>query len=78
MRPENLPFRDPPLEWLIFDLKSVRLEDARQQFDGDPVDAEGFLIAHHCMQWCFYVIGVTDRLHQTRYGCMGFWVRPSP
>jgi len=61
-----------PLEQLTFDLRPARLEDARQLFDGDPVDAGCSLVAHHCTQCRFYIVRVTDRLHQMRCGCRVF------
>src|SRR5467141_3460746 len=61
-----------PLEQLIFDLRPARFEDARQLFDGDPVDAGRPLVAHHCTQRCLYVVRVTDRLHEMRCGCRAF------
>ena len=61
-----------PLEQLIFDLRPARFEDARQLFDGDPVDAGRPLVAHHGTQRCLYVVRVTDRLHEMRCGCRAF------
>src|SRR5262249_43924382 len=61
-----------PLEQLIFDLRPARFEDTRQLFDGDAVDAGGSLVAHHCTQRRFYVVWVTDRLHEMPCGCRNF------
>src|SRR5215831_18231879 len=49
---------------LILDLKPARFEDLRQLFDGDAVNARRPLVAHHCTQRRFYVVRITDRLHQ--------------
>src|SRR5215469_14952714 len=61
-----------PLEQLIFNLRPARFEHARQLFDGDAVDARRALVAHHCTQRRFYVVRVTDRLHQMLCGCRAF------
>ena len=61
-----------PLEQLFFDLRPARFEDVRQSFDGDPVDAGRPFVAHHRTQRRFYVVRVTDRLHQMRCGCRVF------
>src|SRR6266446_7724719 len=61
-----------PLEPLFFDLRPARFEDTRQPFDGDPVDAGRPFVAHHRTQCRFYVVRVTDRLHQMRCGCRVF------
>src|SRR5438477_11899562 len=61
-----------PLEQLIFDFGPARFEDARQLFDGHAVDAGRPLVAHHCTQRRFYIVRVTDRLHQMLCGCRAF------
>ena len=61
-----------PLEQLLFDLRPARFENARQLFDGDPVDAGRPLVAHHRTQRRFYVVWVTDRLHEMLCGCRAF------
>src|SRR5208283_1614872 len=60
------------LEQLTFDLRPARLQDARELSNGDPVDARRSLVAHYRTQRRFYVVGVTDRLHQIRSGCRAF------
>src|SRR5215831_5131416 len=61
-----------PLEQLFFDLGPARVENTRQLLDGDPVDAGRALVAHHCTQRRFYVVRVTDRLHEVRCRCRAF------
>src|SRR5246127_2443455 len=61
-----------PLEQLIFDLRPARLKDARHLFDGDAVDAGCSLVTHHCTQRRFYVVWVTNCLHQIFCGCRAF------
>ena len=58
------------LEQLIFDLRPARFEETRKLSDGDAVDAGCSLVAHHRTQRRFYVVGITDRLHQ-----IGGWRR---
>ena len=58
-----------PLKQLFFDLRPARFKDARQLFDGEAVDAGRSLVAHHRIQCCFYVVWVTDRLHEMICGC---------
>src|SRR5205823_4448631 len=61
-----------PLEQLIFDLRPARFKDARQLLDGDTVHAGRAFIAHHCTQCRFYVVRITDRLHEMLCGCRAF------
>ena len=61
-----------PLEQLTFDLRPARVENARQLLDGDPVDAGRAFVARHCTQRRFYVVRVTNRLHQMRCRCRAF------
>src|SRR5262249_54509896 len=61
-----------PLEQLVFDLRPARFKDARQLLDGDTVDAGRPLIAHHCTQCRFYIVRITDRLHEMLCGCRAF------
>ena len=61
-----------PLEQLMFDLRPARFQDARELSNGDPVDARGPLVAHHRTQRRFYVLRITDRLHQICCGCRAF------
>jgi hypothetical protein len=57
-----------PLEQLIFDLRPARFKDARQLLDGYTVDAGRALIAHYCTQCRFYVVRITDCLHEVLCG----------
>ena len=61
-----------PLEQLFFDFTPARFEDARQLLDGDPINAGRSLVAHHRIQRRFYVVWVTDCLHEMLYGCRAF------
>src|SRR5512135_1172425 len=61
-----------PLEELVFDLRPARRENARQLLDGDPVNAGRSPVAHHRTQCRFYVVRVTDRLHEMLCGCRAF------
>src|ERR1700686_1074067 len=61
-----------PLEQLFFDLWPARVEDARQLLDGNAVNARRPLVAHHCTQRRFYVVWITDRLHQMCCACRVF------
>src|SRR5215813_7227648 len=49
-----------------------QVKDARQLLDGDTVDAGRPLIAHHCTQCPFYVVRITDHLHEMLCGCRAF------
>src|SRR3954453_14348884 len=61
-----------PLQQLMFDLRPARFEDAWQLSDGDAVHAGRPLVAHHRTQRRFYVLGITDRLHQMSRLCRAF------
>ena len=61
-----------PPQQLMFDLRPARFQDARQLSNGHPLDAWGTLVAHHRTQRRFYVVRVTDRLHQMLGGCRAF------
>src|SRR5690349_23303324 len=61
-----------PLEQLMFDLRPARFEEVRELPNGDPVDAGRPLVAHHRTQRRFYVLRVTDCLHQIGRGCRAF------
>src|SRR4051794_34331692 len=61
-----------PLEQVMFDLRPARFEDVRELPNGDPVDAGRPLVAHHRTQRRFYVLGITDCLHQICRGCRAF------
>jgi hypothetical protein len=61
-----------PLQQLIFDLRPARFEETRKLSDGDAVDTGRSLVAHHRTQRRFYVIRVTDCLHQVRRECRAF------
>jgi hypothetical protein len=60
------------LEQLIFDPRPARFEEARKLSDGDAVDTGRSLVAHHRTQRRFYVVGITDCLHQICRGCRAF------
>src|SRR4051812_21363684 len=61
-----------PLEQLIFDLQPARFQDARELSDGDPVDTRCPLVTRHRTQRRFYVLRITDCLHQICRGCRAF------
>src|SRR6478735_3050067 len=56
----------------MFDLRPARFEDARELPNGDPLDTGRPLVAHHRTQRRFYVLRVTDCLHQIGRGCRAF------
>jgi hypothetical protein len=65
-----------PLQQLIFDLRPARFQDARELSNGDTVDAGCSLVAHHRTQCRFYVLRITDHLHQMLGGCRTFGFGP--